>query len=162
VIDQLQRLAQTSARLRRQRDLVVLPVVLHPLAPPHLPAYLDHFSGTAQRRVERDAVKPLHHLWARRADAQSEPAVGDVIEPGRRHRQQRGSADEDRHHARAELDSRRPCRQEAELADRVVRVRLGYQRDVDAELLQFDDLVDGFEEAPGVVEKNPGAHRRHS
>ena len=46
----------------------------------------------------------------------------------------------------------------AELADRVVGIGLGHQRDVDADLLQLDDLVDGLEEAAGVAEEDSGPH----
>ena len=144
MIDQLQRLAQTGAPVGGQRNLVVLAVIGHPFAAPHLPADLDDLAGAAQRRVERHAVEALHHLRSRRADAQPEAAVGDVVQPGGRHRQQRRGADVDRDHAGAQLDPGRLGRQEAELADRVVRVGLGDQRDVDADLLQLDDLVDGL------------------
>ncbi len=88
-----------------------------------------------------------------------EPAVGDVVQPGGRHRHQRGRAGVDRHDAGAEFDPRGPGRQEAQLADRVEGVGLGDQRDVDADLLQFDDLVDRLEEAARVAEENARPHR---
>ena len=158
----LQGLAQAGAALGGQRNLVVLAVVGDPLAAPHLPADLDDLAGAAQRRVERHAVEALHHLRARRADAEPEPAVGDVVEPGGRHRHQRRGAGVDRDHAGTQLDPRRPGREEAELTDRVVGVGLGDQRDVDADLLEFDHLVDRIEEAAGVTEKDPCPHHRHT
>jgi hypothetical protein len=103
-------------------------------------------------------VKALHHLRARRADAQPEAAVGHVVKPGGRHRQQRWGADVDRHDARAQLDPRRLGRQIAQLADRVIRIRLGHQRDVDADLLQLDDVFDSLAKAAGVTQKDPSPH----
>ena len=147
MIDQLQRFAQTGALFGGQGNLVVLALVGHPFAPPHLPADVDDLAGTAQRRVERHAVEALHHLRPGRADAQPEPAAGDVVEARGRHRQKRRGADVDRDDAGTEFDRRRLGRQEAELTDRVVGVGLGHQRDVDADLLQLDDLVDGLEKA---------------
>ena len=160
VIDQLQRFAQAGALVGRQRNPVVLAVVGHPLATPHLPADLDDLAGAAQWRVERHTVEALHHLRARRADAQPEPAVRHVVQAGRRHRQQRGGADVDRHHAGAELDARRPRRKETQLADRVERVGLRHQGDVDADLFELDDLVDGLQEAVRVVQKDACPHGR--
>ena len=132
MIDEMQRLAQAGAAVGGQRDLVVLPVVLHVLAAPHLAADLDDLAGAAHRRVERNAVEALHHLRSRRADAEAEAAVGHVVQAGRRHREQCRGADVDRHDAGAQFDGRRLGRQVAELADRVVRVGLGDEGDVDA------------------------------
>ena len=140
----------------------MLAVELHVLAAPHLPADLDDFAGAAERSVERNAVETLNHLRPGRADAQPEAAVGHVVQPRGRHRQQRRGADVDGDDAGAELDPRRLRREIAQLADRVEGVGLRHQGDVDADLLQLDDLVDGFEKAAGVVQKDSGPHRsRH-
>ena len=119
---------------------------------------MSDFAGAAQRRVELDAVETLHHLRAGGADTQPEAAVGYVVEPRGRHRQQRRGADIDRHDARAQLDGGCLGGKVAELAYRVVGIGLGDQRDVDAHRLQFNDVLDGLTEAAGVVQKDASAH----
>jgi hypothetical protein len=74
VVDQLERLAEAGAAFR-ERDRVVLPGELEPLAPPHLPADLDELPGTADRRIVGHAVPALDHLRARCAYAEREPAA---------------------------------------------------------------------------------------
>src|SRR6202012_1755086 len=81
VVDELQRLTQSRSAVLGQRDLVVLAVVVHALASPHLPADLHHLAGATDRRVKLDAVKALYDLRAGRADAQPKPPVGHVIQP---------------------------------------------------------------------------------
>jgi hypothetical protein len=64
----------------------------------------------------------------------------------------------DREHARPELDRAGLGRQIAELTDRVVGIRLGHQHDVSADLLQLDDVIHGFLEAAGVVQRKSDSH----
>lgn len=84
--------AQPGAAAGGQGRLIVLAVVVDVLAPPHLPADLDDLAGAAQRRVERYAVKSLDRLRAGGADAEPETSVGDVVDTGGGHRQQRRGA----------------------------------------------------------------------
>src|SRR5882757_4236724 len=159
MIDQVQGLAQSRSAPFGQWQLVVLAVEGDVFAAPDLTADVDDLAGAAHRGVERDAMEALDHLRTGRPDAEPEPPVGDVVDAGRRHGEQRRGARVDRHDAGAELDGGCLCRQVTELADRIERVRLRDERDVDAALLELDDLLGRLTEAVGVVEKDSGAHR---
>ena len=93
-------------------------------------------------------------------DAKAEDAASprECIDAGRGHGQQRGGAGVDRHHPGAQFDGRGLGGQVTQLADRVVGVRLCDQGDVDAHLLQLDDLFGRFLEAAGVAQKDPCPH----
>src|ERR1700727_2786200 len=67
LIDELQWLFPSCSTLRGERQLIVLAVVFHPFPAPHLAADLHDLAGAPYRGVERDAVKPLHHLRPGRA-----------------------------------------------------------------------------------------------
>ena len=120
------------------------------LAAPHLSADLDDFAGATHRRVEWHAVEALHHLRTRRPDAQPEPAVGDVVQAGGRHRQQCGCPGVNRKDTRPEFDGGGLRGEIAQLADRIVGVRLGDQSEIDTLLLQHRDLLDAFAEAARI------------
>lgn len=160
VVDQVQGLAQPGATVGGQRQLVVLAVVVEVLAPPHLAADLDHLAGTPQRRVERHAVEAFHHLRSGGADSESEPAVGHIVDTGRGHGHQGRRASVDRDHPGAEFHGGGLRCQVAELADRVIGIRLGDQGDVDAHLLQIHDLVGCLFEAAGITQEDACPHRR--
>ena len=158
MIDQTQWLAEPGSAIGGQGHLVVLAVIGDLLAAPHLSADVHHLAGPAQGSVERHPVKALHHLRTRGADAEPESAVGHVVHARRRHRQQRGRPGVDRHHSGAQFDRRGLGGQIAELADRVIGVGLGDQRDVYADLLELDHLLGRFAKAAGVTEKGACPH----
>ncbi len=159
VVDQLQRLAEPGPLPGGQRQLVVPAVVDQPLAAPHHPADLDDLPGTADRRVVGNPVPPLDHLRPRRPDAEREPAAGNVVEPGRGHRGQRGRARVQLEDPRGDLQPLGPGGDEAKLADRVEAVGLGHEHDLQARLLVVGELLHRLRETARVVQRHPNAHR---
>ena len=82
-----------------------------------------------------------------------EAAVGDEVQACGRHRQQRRRADVDGKHARGQFDRRGLGGQIAQLADGVVRVRLGDQRRCRCRHFSSSTtLVDGLVEAARVIQ----------
>ena len=160
VIDQLERLAEPGAHRRRQRDLVGRPVVAEPLPAPDHPADLDELAGPAHRGVVGHTVPALDHLRAGRADAEREPAVRDVVQPGRGHRGQRRGARVQLKDPGGDLQPLRHGRDVAELADRVEAVRLRDEDDPEAGLLVVGEFGDRLGEAAGVVERHSDPHDR--
>jgi hypothetical protein len=133
---------------------------LHPFPAPHLSADFHDLAGAADRGIERDAVKALHHQRPGRADPEPESAVGDEIQARRGHRQQRRGADVDGKHPRGQFDGVGLGSQIPELADGVEGVRLGHHGDVDAGLLEFNDAVDGLVKAGRIIQRDPDSHQR--
>ena len=142
MVDELQRLAEAGALPLGQRDLVARPVVLDALAAPHLAADVDDLAGAAERLVVGDAVEALDHLRARRAEAEDAAAVGQGVDAGGGHGDQRRRAGVDRQDARRDLDVLGAGREVAHDADGVEAVGLGDPDHVEAGLLELDDLVD--------------------
>ncbi len=87
-----------------------------------------------------------------------EPAAGDVVEPGRGHRGERGGPGVQLEDPRADLEPLGPGRDEAQLAHRVEAVGLGHEHDVQPGLLVVGELGHRFGETAGVVEMHPDAH----
>ena len=102
--DDLERLAEARALIRRQRELVVATVVGDALAAPHRAADVDHLAGAPERCVVPDAVEALDHLGAGRPEAEDEPTVGERVDPRRGHRHERRGAGVDRQDAGADGD----------------------------------------------------------
>ena len=115
---QLQRLAEPGAV--RERDVVVLAVVLDDLAAQRRTHDLDVLARLAERLAPRLAVPALHDLRARGAEAEQEAAAREQVERRRRHRRVRGRAAGDLHDRRAELD---PLGERAEPRERRDGVR---------------------------------------
>jgi hypothetical protein len=85
-------------------------------------------------------VEALDHLRARRPETEDEPAVGQGVDAGGRHGQQRRRAGVDGQDAGAELHPLGAGRQVAEEADAVEAVGLGDPHQVEPGLLQVGDL----------------------
>src|SRR6266699_592059 len=131
MIDQLERLAEAGALIRRQRDRVVPPGVLQPVAPPYAAADLDNLAGTADRRIVGHTVPALDNLRPGCPDAEHEPAAGYIVETGRRHRGECRRPGVKLQDARGNLQPLRLRGDEPELADRVIAVCLGDEDDVE-------------------------------
>ena len=158
VVDQLERLAEAGALIRGERELIVPAVVAEPLPAPHHPADLDQLAGPADGGVVGHAVPALDHLRAGRAEAEGEPAVRDVVQPGRGHRGQCRGARIQLENAGGQLEPLGLGRDIAELAHRVVAVGLRHEHDAETGLLVVGQLRDCLSEAPGVVDRHPDAH----
>ena len=146
-------LAQAEALICRQRDVIAVAVVLDAIAAPHLTAHVDDLAGPTQRSVVRHAVEPLDHLRPRRAEAEHEPPAGQLVEPDRRHRDQRRRPRVDRQDARADLRPLGHRRQEPQRRHRVGRVRLAGPQVVDADRFEDPHLLAqrlGFAPQPDV------------
>ena len=78
--------------------------------------------------------------------------------PAARHAEQRGRAGEDVDDARADLDALGDRGEVAHLADRVERVRLRDPHDVEAGLLEVDDLLRRLLEPARVAELHAELH----
>jgi hypothetical protein len=159
MIDQLQWLAQTCSLFGRERDLVVLALVLNLLATPHLAADVDDLAGTGDGCVVLDAVEALDHLGSRSSEAEHETPVGNVVEARGGHGSQGRRAGVDLKDSRRDLDRRGLGRQESELAHCVERVRLGYEDDVQPGFFELGHLGDRFIESPRVVNHGSDVHR---
>ena len=158
LIDQLQRLAQAGALLGRQRDRVVVALVLQLFAPPHLAADLDDLAGARDRRVVTDPVETLDHLRARSAQAQDVAAVGDVVQAGGGHGGQRGRAGVELQDARRQLDAVGAGCQVSERTHRVERIRLGDKDNVQAGAFEVGHLGGHLLEAARVVDSQSDSH----
>src|SRR5208283_6047981 len=87
VVDELERLAQSGALVRWERDVVRRPVVRQRrLAGPHVAADLDDLPGPGERAVVGHAVEALDHLGPRRAQAELAAATRNGIDAGGGHR----------------------------------------------------------------------------
>jgi hypothetical protein len=124
MVDHLQRLAQAGAAVGGQRDRVQ-PVMFDPLPAPHRAADLDGLPGARHRLVVGHAVEALDHLRAGRAEPEQEPAVGQRVQPGGRHRGQRRGAAVDRQDPGADLHPLGARGEVAQQRHRVEAVGLG-------------------------------------
>src|SRR6185437_12699737 len=106
--DRAQRLAQAGGPLLGgQRKLVVLAVVADRLAAgDDLPEDLDVLPGALERPGVRLAVPALHHLGIAGADAEQDPALGQVVHGHRGHGQGDRRPGGQLGDGRAELDPR--------------------------------------------------------
>ncbi len=148
VVDQLQRLAQAGALAGRQGHGVVPPGIGQRLTPPDLAADLDRLPGPADRRVEGNAMEALDDLGSRGADAELEASVGQVVQAGRGHRQQRRGTRVQLQDPGRDVRLRGPGGHVTETADRVEAVQLGHGDQLDAGLLVVGQLGGGLGEAP--------------
>ncbi len=121
----------------RQRQLDRLAVVLEALARQCLADDLDVLPGPLELLAEPLTVPPLGDLRAGRAETEDEPAAGEVVERGGRHRRHRRGPRGQLHDRRADLDRRRLTGQPAKDRYGVRAVRLGAEHRVVAEALGF-------------------------
>ena len=136
VHDRLERLAQPDAARPGVGVLVELALVVERLLACQDPTDdLDVLAGARQRLVRRPAVPALDHLRTRDAQAQDEPAVGQVVQGDRRHGRRCRGARCELHHRGAELDALGPGGQIGERGQRVGAPRLGGPDRGEAELL---------------------------
>ena len=160
LIDQLERLAESGALVGGQRDGVVLALVLQALAAPHLTADLDDFAGAGDRGVVGHAVEALDDLRAGGAQAEDEPAVGDVVEAGRGHRGQGGCPGVELQDARGQLNPFGAGGQVAQRAHRVERIRLGDKDNVQPGAFEVGHFGGDLLEAAGVIDAQSDPHVR--
>ena len=144
VRDDLERLAEPGALAARERQVVVAAVVLERcLTAPHVAADLDDLARPAERRGVGDAVEPLDHLWARRAEAEVEPPVAQRVDACGGHREERRGARVDGEDRRADLDALGERGEVAHEARAVEAVGLGHPHEVEPRRLHLDDLAGG-------------------
>ena len=140
--DDLERLAEPGALLGRERHLVGGTRVRERRLAAHTTAAdVDDFARRRDRSVVGDAVEPLDDLRTRCAEAEDEAPVGELVEAGRGHGEQRGRARVDREDAGGELDGLGLRREVAEQADRVEPVRLRDPDQVETRRLEVVDLA---------------------
>src|SRR5690606_39604573 len=101
-----------------------------------------------------DAVAALEPLGARGPEAEDDPAVGEGVEPGGGHGEERRWAGVDRQDRRADLDALGLGGDVAHEADAVEAVGLGDPDRVEAGLLERGDPLRRLLEAAGVAERH--------
>ena len=157
-IYELERFAESGALVGGQRDLIVLTPVLNPLTAPHLAADFDHLASAGNRSVVGHTVETLDHLRTGRTQAEGESAVGDVIETSRGHRGQGGRSGVELQNARSQLDALRAGRQITKGADRIERVRLRNEHDVQPGAFEVGDFSGHLFEPARVIDCQPDSH----
>ena len=132
----------------RQRDRELPPGERNFLAPGRQPHDLDRLPHPRQRMAEWHAVQPLDHLRARGAQAQQEPAAGDVRQgdrrPGDGHRRPGAELDDPRSQQHA-VGSRG---QEPQRRRRLGSPCLGHPADVQTQLFRLADELDRLRPVP--------------
>src|SRR5664280_1923028 len=136
-----------------QRQGVVLACVFDPVAAQRHPDDIDVLPGAAQRRVEAHPVPAFGHLRPGDADAQPEPAAGQRVQRGRRHRGQGGTATGNLEDGRADVDPLGLGCHPGQHGGRVRAVRLGGPDDGVAEPVGLPGQL----EIVGVVSGAPVA-----
>ena len=157
----LRALPRPVPRPAGQGHVVVAAVVLERgLAGPHLAADVDDLPGAPEGRVEGHPVPALDDLGPRGAEPEVEAALGQRVDPGRRHGDERGGPGEDGQDGRADLHRLGQGGQVAHLAGAVDAVGLGHPHQVQARLLHLGHLGGGLAEPAGVAEHRADLHRR--
>src|SRR6266702_6502718 len=105
-------------------------------------------------------VRPSGASYVTPAQAQGEPAAGDVVQPGRGHRGQRGRARVELEDPGGDLHPLRLRRDDTELAHRVEAMRLGHEHDVEPGSLVVGQVRHGLGEPARITEKHPYPHNR--
>ena len=142
---QLERLAEAGAV--RQRDVVVLAVVLEQVAPEGCPHDLDVLARLRERLPPRLPVPALDDLRARRAEPEQEATAGEEVERRGRHRGVGRRAAGDLHDPGPELDLRGRRPEPREHAHAVRSPGLGRPGRVVAEPLRLLGERDRLERA---------------
>jgi hypothetical protein len=136
----------------------VLALVLQVLTTPYLAADIDDFAGAGNRGVVGHAVEALDDLWARGAQAEREPAIGDVVEAGRGHRGQRGRSGVQLQDARGQLNPFCAGGQVPQRAHRVERIRLGDKDNVQPGAFEVGHFGGHLFEPAPVVDPQSDPH----
>src|SRR6201998_112014 len=136
----------------------MLALVLQVLPTPHLTADIDDFASAGYRGVVGHTVEALDDLWARGAEPEREPAIGDVVETGRGHRGQCGRSGVQLQDARGQLNPFRAGGQVPQRAHRVERIRLGDKDDVQPGAFEVGHFGGHLFEPARVVDPQSDPH----
>ncbi len=147
---QLQRFAQARALIGRHRQVIRLAVVAAGFRGARHPADLDDLARAQQGSVIHHAVETLDHLRARCAEPEHRAAVGQLVQAGRRLRQQRRCARVDRENTRAKL-CMGACREIAQACGGVEAVGLADPELLEPGLFEPDGALGDLEKTVAIA-----------